>query len=159
MLEGRLARGLAGYDRRTFVAAITEAAPLGRLTPSGLSVVREGEASGRLVGGTLSQLAASLGTPRAFAPPAGVLLFPEDVGERPYRLDRLLLQLEQAGVLAAAAGVVLGEFPGCDEPDGGVTARDVLARRLSALGVPVLAGFPSGHTDGPAWTLPFGVEA
>lgn len=159
MLEGRLARGLAGYDRRSFVAAVTEAAPLGRLTPPGLSVLREGEAAGTLVGGTLTQLAASLGTPWAFDPPHGCILFLEDVGERPYRIDRLLLQVEQAGVLAKAAGIVLGEFPGCDEPEGAASAREVLQRRLVGLDVPVVMGFPSGHTDGPSWTLPFGVEA
>ncbi|MDP1569561.1 MAG: LD-carboxypeptidase [Vicinamibacterales bacterium] len=159
MLEGRLARGAAGYDRASLVAATMNAAPMGRLAPDGLAVLRAGDASGVLVGGTLTQLAASLGTPWAFNPPEGCLLFLEDVGERPYRLDRLLLQLEQAGVLATVAGVLLGEFPGCDEPDGAVTAREVLRARLAAVSGPVVFGFPSGHTAGPSWTLPLGVRA
>jgi muramoyltetrapeptide carboxypeptidase len=158
MIEGRLARGTEGYDRRSLLAAVTEPSPAGRLAPPGLEVLAEGDAAGPLVGGTLTQIAASLGTPWAFNPPEGCVLFLEDIGERPYRLDRLLLQLEQAGILGCAAGVLLGEFPGCDEPDGAVSARDVLSRRLAAQGRPILFGFPSGHTAGAAWTLPLGVR-
>lgn len=159
MLEGRLAQGEAGYDRASLLAAITRPEPLGRLAPPRMASLCEGNAEGVLVGGTLTQLTASLGTPWAFDPPAGCLLFLEDVGERPYRLDRLLLQLEQAGILGRAAGLVLGEFPRCEEPEGGVTAREVLRARLGACRVPIVVGFPSGHTSGPAWTLPFGVRA
>lgn len=159
MIDRRLARGASGYDRALLLAAVTTPEPLGRLAPPGLTSLHGGEAEGILAGGTLTQLAASLGTPWAFELPVGGLLFLEDVGERPYRLDRLLLQLEQAGVLARAAGILLGEFPLCDERDGSVTAREVLHRRLSKCDVPVVLGFPSGHTRGPAWTLPFGVRA
>ena len=81
-----------------------------------------------LVGGTLTQLAASLGTPWAFDPPQGCVLFIEDVGERPYRIDRMLTQLAQAGILARAAGLVFGELPACDEPGGEHAIRDVLQR-------------------------------
>ena len=71
-----------------------------------------------LLGGTLTQLLASLGTPFAFAPPAGHVLFLDEVGERPYRLDRMVTQLRQTGLLARAAAVVIGELPQCDEPGG-----------------------------------------
>ena len=70
------------------------------------------------MGGTLAQLVASLGTPYAFNPPDGHVLFLEDVGERPFRLDRMLTQLRLAGVLERASAVVLGEFADCDEPGG-----------------------------------------
>jgi muramoyltetrapeptide carboxypeptidase len=159
MLEGRLARGASGYDRASLLGAITQAVPLGTIAPPDLTSLRSGEAAGVLVGGTLTQLAASLGTPWAFDPPEGCILFLEDVGERPYRIDRLMLQLDQAGILARASGVLLGEFPGCDEPDGTTATRDVLRRRLTGCRGPVVAGFPSGHTCGPAWTLPLGVRA
>jgi muramoyltetrapeptide carboxypeptidase LdcA involved in peptidoglycan recycling len=64
-----------------------------------------------------------------------------------------------AGILGAAAAIVLGEFPGCDEPSGEPTARAVLAELLKDFDGPVIFGFPSGHTAGPAMTLPFGVKA
>ena len=94
---------------------------------AGLETIRPGEASGLLLGGTLTQLLASLGTPFAFAPPPGYVLFLDEVGERPYRLDRMVTQLRQAGLLARAAAVVIGELPRCDEPSGELTARAVMA--------------------------------
>jgi muramoyltetrapeptide carboxypeptidase len=113
---------------------------------------------GPLFGGTLTQLVASLGTPFAFAPPAGHVLFLDEVGERPYRIDRMLTQLRQSGVLARAAAVVVGELPRCDEPSGEPTGRGVVADILEDFPGPVLVGFPSGHTAGPTMTLPLGVR-
>jgi muramoyltetrapeptide carboxypeptidase len=159
MLAGRLGRGAAGYDEATFLAALTRTAPMGDLAPPGLETVRSGEASGPLFGGTMTQLLASLGTPFAFAPPQGSVLFLEEVGERPYRLDRMVTQLRQSGVLARAAAVVIGELPNCDEPGGDPTARAVMADLFGDFPGPVVLGFPSGHTSGPAWTLPLGVRA
>ncbi|HEY7790415.1 MAG TPA: LD-carboxypeptidase [Vicinamibacterales bacterium] len=159
MLDGRLARGVEGYDADSFVRTVMRAEPVGELAPPGLEVLRAGDVSGLLLGGTLTQLAASLGTPYAFQPPAGHILFLEDVGERPYRLDRLLMQLRLAGILERAAAIVWGELPGCDEPGGEPTARASIADALSDFDGPILFGFPSGHTAGPLWTLPFGVRA
>jgi muramoyltetrapeptide carboxypeptidase len=112
-----------------------------------------------LLGGTLTQLLASLATPFAFDPPAGYVLFLDEVGERPYRLDRMVTQVAQAGLLARAAAVVIGELPKCDEPAGEPTARAVMSDLFADFPGPVLIGFPSGHTVGPAMTLPFGVTA
>jgi muramoyltetrapeptide carboxypeptidase len=86
------------------------------------------------------------------------VLFLEDVAERPYRIDRMLTQLTQAGVLGKAAAIVFGEFPGCNEAGDEVTARHVAESFAAACRGPVLFGFPSGHTTGATWTLPFGVE-
>lgn len=159
MLAGKLGKGTSAYDRDSFLRALGSTEPLGELAPDSLEVLRPGEAVGPLYGGTLVQLVATLGTPFAFAPPNGYLLFLEDVAERPYRLDRMLTQLRLAGVLDGAAGIVLAEFIGCDEPTGDVTARGVLAELLREFSGPVVFGFPSGHTSGPAMTLPFGVRA
>lgn len=159
MVERRLSRGEGGYDRQSFLRALTQAEPLGELAPATLDVMRAGDAQGVLAGGTLTQLTASLGTPWAFDPPPGCLLFIEDVGERPYRVHRMLTQLSQAGILARAHGLVFGEFPSCDEPGGTIAIRHVLADFVSEFTGPVLFGFPSGHTTGAAWTLPFGVRA
>ncbi|MGE3276081.1 MAG: LD-carboxypeptidase [Vicinamibacterales bacterium] len=159
MLEARLAAGGEGYDRSSFLAAVTRPAPMGLLEPPGLEVLRAGEASGTLVGGTLTQLAALLGTPFAYDPPDGAVLFLEDVGERPYRIDRVFTQLRQAGFFARASAIVFGEFPRCDEPGGTPAIRDVLRELTEGFAGPVLFGLPSGHTTGPVWTLPFGVRA
>lgn len=159
MVEGRLARGTASYDRASLMAAVTQPVPMGTLSPPGLEVLRSGDAQGVLVGGTLTQLAALLGTPYAVIPREPTILFLEDVGERPYRLDRLMTQLHQAGMFARVTGVVLGAFPRCDEGGGGPTARGVLGDLLARFPGPVVFGFPSGHTDTPAWTLPLGVSA
>ena len=158
MLDKRLGRGTAAYDRDTFLRALMSDEPLGELAPAALETIREGEASGLLMGGTLAQLAASLGTPYAFAPPRGYVLFLEDVAERPYRLDRMVTQIRLAGILDAASAVILGEFIECDEPGGAQTARAVLADLLGDFNGPVVYGFPSGHTSGPLVTLPFGVR-
>jgi muramoyltetrapeptide carboxypeptidase len=160
MLEGRLSKGESGYDRDTFTRVLTRAEPASLVTHPALQTIRAGAASGVLTGGTLTQLAASLGTPYAFDPPDGHILFLDEVGERPYRIDRLLTQLRFAGILARASAIVFGELPRCDEPRAaGPAIRDVLGDLLSGFPGPVLFGLPSGHTDGACLTLPFGVRA
>jgi muramoyltetrapeptide carboxypeptidase len=158
MLAGRLALGERGYDPRSFVASLMDAGPVGEVSPGALQTLREGEATGPVLGGTLTQLLASLATPFAFDPPDGHLLFVDEVDERPYRLDRMLTQLRLAGLLQRARGVVFGDLPGCDEP-GGPSARDVIADLLADFPGPVAMGLPSGHTSRPAVTLPLGVMA
>jgi muramoyltetrapeptide carboxypeptidase len=157
MLAGRLGRGSGRYDRASFEKALCVREPMGELAPDGLEVIRAGEASGPLFGGTLTQLLASLGTPFAFDPPAGHVLFLDEVSERPYRLDRMVVQLQQTGLLARASAVVIGELPKCDEPTGEVRGRAVMAELFADFPGPVLLGFPSGHTTGATVTLPFGV--
>jgi muramoyltetrapeptide carboxypeptidase len=124
-----------------------------------MDVINAGEADGLLVGGTLTQLTASLGTPYAFDPPAGCVLFLEDVAERPYRVDRMLTQLRLAGLLGRASAIVFGVMARCEEPGGIPVVRDVVAELLADFHGPVLYGLPSGHTDEPTLTLPFGVHA
>ena len=158
-VAGRLERGREAYDRATLTGALMRAEPLGELAFPGVETLRPGEAAGPLVGGNLTQIAASLGTPYAFDPPAGCVLFLEDLNERPYRLDRLWTQLRLAGIIGRAAAIVLGEFPGCDEPGGELFGRDTMAALAADCAGPVLFGFPSGHTGGPAVTLPLGVRA
>ena len=156
MIDRRLARGEDGYDQASLTALLHDGANL-RLTAPQVTALREGEFAGRTYGGTLTQLVASLGTPYAFMPPSGAVLFLEDVNERPYKIDRMLTQLRLAGILARAGALVFGEMPGCDEPDGQITARDAIAAATRDFPGPVLFGFPSGHTRGPMVTLPLGV--
>jgi muramoyltetrapeptide carboxypeptidase len=157
MLDGRLARGAAAYDEATWLKCL-ESEPLGELAPDGLEVLRPGEAAGPLVGGTLTQLAASLGTPYDFCPPDGAVLLLEDVAERPYRIRRLLTQLQLSGRLSRLAAVVCGQMPRCDEPDGRITARGVIASFFAGFSGPVLFGFPTGHSTTPFLSLPLGVH-
>ncbi len=125
-----------------------------------VSILRRGMASGQLIGGNLSLLCALLGTP--FQPSfKGKILFLEDVDEPPYRLDRMLTHLLNAGVLQTVAGVAVGVCEHCADPKA-KTAReyrqtldDVLKERLLPLKVPVVTGLPFGHTRYNA-TLPIG---
>jgi muramoyltetrapeptide carboxypeptidase len=158
-VAGRLGRGERGYDRATFLAALCQAAPMGEVGAGSLGTLKRGEATGPLFGGTLTQLLASLATPFAFDPPAGHVLFIDEVNERPYRLDRMITQLRLSGLLERASGVVLGELPGCDEPGGVPTARSAVEEALAGFTGPVVMGLPSGHTAGAALTLPLGVRA
>ena len=158
MVAGGLGKGSAGYDRDSFLAALCRPEPMGELSSPALESLRPGEVSGVLLGGTITQLLASLATPFAFNPPPGHVLFFDEVGERPYRLDRMVTQLRQTGLLARAAAVVIGELPQCDEPSGDPTARAVMADLFADFPGPVVIGFPSGHTAGPSITLPLGVS-
>jgi muramoyltetrapeptide carboxypeptidase len=156
MIDGRLAHGTEAYDAPTFLASLSPE-PLGEVSASGLEVVKPGEARGPLVGGTLTQLTGLLGTPFDTPPPAGHVLFIDEVHERPYRLHRLLTQWRLAGRLASASAMVFGQLPRCDEPGGGVTAADVVREFAEGFPGPVLLGFPSGHTTTPLVSLPLGV--
>jgi len=107
-----------------------------------------GTASGRLVGGNLSVIAALAGTPWALDARGGVL-FIEDVSEALYRVDRLLTQLRHSGLLDAARAFLLGSFTEDDDP------TPILKEHLAPLGKPVLAGWPAGHGR-PNRALPMG---
>lgn len=115
-----------------------------------------GTAHGTLIGGNLSLLAASVGTPDS-PDLSGAILLVEEVGEPPYKVDRMLTHLRRAGMLAGLAGVVVGQFTDCAD-EWEVSIVDVLRDRLGDLGVPVLGGLPIGHGYGQI-TVPFGVPA
>jgi muramoyltetrapeptide carboxypeptidase len=115
-----------------------------------------GSAEGRLVGGCLSILTSSLGTNYEFKS-EGKILFLEDLGEAPYRLDRMITQFRLAGKLDEVAGILLGRFTGCEPEEGGYTCSDVLHDLVATAGVPVLANFPGGHGI-ENWALPLGIR-
>ena len=159
MIAGRLAKGPTAYDRDTFERCLCRTQPAGEIVHPQLDTIIAGEAAGPLVGGTLTQLTASLGTPFAFCPPAGSILFIDEIAERPYRLDRMFMQLRLSGILARIAALVFGELPNCDEPGGTPDAKSTIRSLVEGFPGPVLFGLPSGHTDGACITLPFGVQA
>ncbi|HEY6106445.1 MAG TPA: LD-carboxypeptidase [Anaeromyxobacteraceae bacterium] len=106
------------------------------------AVVRPGRVTGPLTGGNLRLLAHLCGTswqPRL----AGAVVFLEDVGERPYRLDRTFTQLKLSGAFDGVAGVCLGAFTDCDDP--GIGGAETVRRLVGELGVPAVEGVPAGH--------------
>lgn len=158
MIAGVMAKGPSGYDAASWMKSLG-GEPLGELAIDGVEVLKPGEASGPLVGGTLRLLVASLGTSYAFVPPDGAVLFIEDVDERPYSLQRMLVQLRLSGRLARASAIVFGQMVRCDEAGGRVTASAIIADFFRDFRGPILYGFPSGHTTTPMVSLPFGVQA
>lgn len=105
---------------------------------------RRGNATGPLVGGNLAMLHACAAAGRLRIPRGAVVLV-EDVGERPYRVDRMLTNLTTGGYLTRASAVLVGEFMDCAPGSDKTTVESVLRDRLRALDIPVLAGFPVGH--------------
>jgi muramoyltetrapeptide carboxypeptidase len=148
----------SGYDLASFLDASGGKRQSWTLALDAEALSR-GEASGLLLGGCISLIEATLGTPWEFDA-RGAILFLEDRGEKPYQLDRLLLHLLQAGKFRGVRGIILGDFPDCETPaTSTVSVRDVCRRILTPLRVPIVFGAPIGHTTRPMLTLPFGVRA
>ncbi|MCA9600795.1 MAG: LD-carboxypeptidase [Myxococcales bacterium] len=145
-------------DARPWFDAVEGHPPAGWTDLESLSDERAAvTVEGPLVGGNLAVLAALAGTPHALDA-HGAIVCLEDVGERPYRIDRMLTTLLESRAFDGALGFVLGDFTGAEPGADGVTARDVLTERLGALRVPVFAGAPMGHGERNS-PLPLGVRA
>jgi len=121
--------------------------------------ITSGKASGRLVGGNLTLVSSLMGTPYELDF-KNRIVFLEDIGEKPYRLDRMLTQLLLAGKLQQASGIALGIFNGCEKSknDNSFTLQEMLKDRLQGLNIPVVYGLSFGHIDN-SFTLPMGVNA
>lgn len=136
-------------------APFTVSNPGGALTGG----LQEGSAEGVLLGGNLTMLCALLSTP--YMPDLdGALLFVEEVGEAPYRVDRLFAQLRLAGVLDRIGGLILGAFTGSDPQPGrpSLPLREVIRHYAGLVNGPVAAGLVYGHLR-PKAILPIGVRA
>jgi muramoyltetrapeptide carboxypeptidase len=137
---------LSATDQRALFERLETPGP--SLLLDGLEGLIPGRVRGPLVGGNLEVFSRLVGTP--YLPDvSGAILFFEDLGERPYRIDRLLTHLDLAGVFGAAAGVIAGDFSSCREPEAtrtdSPTAEDVLVDRLGRLPIPVALGGAFGH--------------
>ena len=161
MVTAGLAAGAGaanGYDEESLRMSISELAGGWKIPLRGEALVG-GEAEGRLVGGAMTLVEATFGTPWELDT-RGAILILEDRGMKPYQVDRVLMHFKQAGKLDGVKGIVLGDFPECAPPvAGSPTVRDVCARILGPLGVPVVFGAPVGHTLRPMLTIPLGVNA
>lgn len=124
-----------------------------------IETIAGGVAQGRLTGGNLTLVAATMGTPYEIETDDRIL-FLEDRNEDPYRIDRMLSQMRLAGKLDHLAGVVLGVFVDCDTktPAKSLTLEEVFRDYFEDLGVPVIWNFPCGHFKYNA-TMPLGVRA
>lgn len=143
-----------GVHLPSFQAAIA-GEPYSVGAAEGLRALKPGIARGVLYGGCLSILVAMLGTP--WEPRTeGRLLFLEDVGEKPYRIDRMLWQLRAAGKLDGIKGIVFGEMLDCGDADA---LDKAILNALDGLDVPIAIGLRSGHVSRQCVTLTFGVQA
>jgi len=138
------------------LSLFTDALYLPSLSFPELETWSPGVAEGKLTGGCLSLVAASLGTPYEIKTEGKVLFF-EELGEPPYRIDRMLTQLRLAGKLDRIAGILLGSFTDCEPTQSSYTLKECLQDILAGLKVPVLANFPAGHGS-ENWALPLGIK-
>jgi muramoyltetrapeptide carboxypeptidase len=150
---------LSTDDQRSLYQRLETPGPA--LLLDGLEEIIPGRARGPLLGGNLQLFSRLVGTP--YLPELeGAILFLEDLGERPYRIDRLITHLDLAGVFSAASAVVLGDFSSCREPEAtraeSPTAEEVLVERFGRLPIPVVWGGAFGHGTRNV-ALPYGALA
>lgn len=147
-----------GYDENSFLQAIGKTEAGWKLRLKGEPVLA-GKAVGRVLGGCLTMIEATIGTHWELRTKDSILLL-EDRAMKPYQVDRVLMHLKQAGKFEGVKGIVLGEFPdSAPAVAGAPSVRDVCARILRPLGIPIVFGAPVGHTFRPMLTIPLGINA
>jgi muramoyltetrapeptide carboxypeptidase len=157
MAAGDFARD-NGVDTASWNATLCQEQPWRLGSTAGLETLKPGTAQGKFYGGCLSLLAASLGTPYEIHT-TGTVLFLEDIGAKPYQIERMLLQLRLVGKLDHVRGIVFGAMTGCMQPGAPEgLLRDVLRRVLADFDGPVAIGLRSGHVERQNITVPIGVQ-
>jgi muramoyltetrapeptide carboxypeptidase len=147
-----------GYDENSFLQAIGNTGSGWRLRLKAEPILA-GVANGRVLGGCMTLLEATIGTPWELDTKDSILVL-EDRAMKPYQVDRVLMHLKQAGKFEGVRGVLLGEFPESDPSvPGAPSVREICARILRPLGVPIVFGAPVGHTRRPMLTIPLGITA
>lgn len=146
-----------GYDLESFQQAVSQVSRGWKLDLRGETLFF-GHAEGTTLGGCLTLVEDTLGTPWEIQTSGAILLL-EDCSMKPYQVDRSLIHLRQAGKFKGVRAMVLGEFPECDPVAGGPTVREVFDRILAPLKIPVVWGAPVGHTPRAMLTIPLGVKA
>lgn len=152
-----LCKPVTDKTRFSFLNTLTQSKPA--QDQVNLKILKDGSAEGILLGGCLSVLIHSLAT--SYEPDLrGKILFLEDIDEPPYRIDRMLTHLKNAGKLQQASAIVFGEMIRCHpSAEEGYLLEEVISEVLQDLDMPILFGFPSGHTSEDSLTLPMGVRA
>ena len=163
MVGVEMFNGIDPYTEEHFWRVLTSSKKIGALpnpTNEPLLSLRDGKASGSLLGGNLALLLSLLGTPYAPDFKKSILVL-EDIDEAPHRIDRMMMQLLNAGILENLSGLAFGKFTACVPSDASqphFTAEQVLAQYAKRLRVPVVANLQYGHIA-KKLTLPFGVRA
>ncbi len=155
-LDGGAGRA-QGYDRDSLTRALTETKQGWRIDLDGESI-SAGTAEGTLLGGCLTLVQTTLGTPWELETDGAILIL-EDRGMKPHQVDRSLMHLKQAGKFRGVAGIILGDFLECDASGSAESIKDIARRILAPLKIPVIWGAPIGHTSRPMLTIPLGVRA
>jgi muramoyltetrapeptide carboxypeptidase len=145
-----------GVDERTWLAAVHAEDVWSAGAADGVRTLRAGEAQGRLLGGCLSLLAESLGTPWAFKIDEPCILFLEDVGTKPYQWDRMVQHLRYAGLLRNVRGVVFGDVAANVEPDAVALLEAAGLHALGDFDGPIAMGLRCGHVERQNRSLPLG---
>jgi muramoyltetrapeptide carboxypeptidase len=158
MVATTIRQGTDGYDR-TVLLDLLQGKKAVRFPTGGTSILRSGAGEGRLIGGCLSLVVATLGTKHEIDTQDAILVL-EDDSTKPYQIDRMITNLKQAGKLESVRGVVFGEMLNCiQNAEQGYTLQEVIADLLAEFSFPILYGFPTGHTSRPNVIVPFGVRA
>jgi len=157
-MVGAWGDGLDAYTA-PFVKSMLFGEPVEYVNPEGspITTIVPGKAKGRLCGGNLSLLAASLGTPYEIDT-KNKILFIEEIGERPYKVDGMLTHLRNAGKFDDAAGIILGGFTDCADKEGtigGLSLMDIYQELIVPAGKPTISGVVCGHCN-PSMSLPMG---
>jgi muramoyltetrapeptide carboxypeptidase len=153
MVAMDMAQGLSRVSREHFWATLTGAR--NHWTMKLGESIRSGKAEAEMIGGCLSVVVTTLGTPYEVQT-SGRLLFLEDIGEKPYRIERMLTHLRMAGKLDGLAGLVFGDFTSC-EGEGSRDERQIIGEYFDDAPYPVVMGMPAGHGQ-ENFVLPFGVR-
>ena len=147
-----------GYHEESLRNALTRTSGTWTIPLQG-ETLQAGSTEGVVLGGAMTLLEATIGTPWELDT-GGAILILEDRAMKPYQIDRVLTHLKHAGKLSKIRGLVLGDFPDCEPPvAGSPTVRDVCSRILALLGIPIVYGAPIGHTHRAMLTIPLGVRA
>lgn len=161
MAGSNMAEGLEYFSAKELMRAISSYEPMGLIAnPDGIEIkgLVDGVAEGSIVGGNLSVIASTIGTPYEIDT-EGKLLLLEEVEEEPYKIDRLLTQLALSGKLEAAAGFILGDWKDCESStENSLSLMDVFNDIIIPFGKPTIYNLQAGHCT-PKLTLPLGVRA
>lgn len=162
MAASDISNKLDCFSQNCLIKAISSTLPIGRIyNPENeeIKIGMKGICKGELVGGNLALIASTIGTPYEIDT-KGKILFLEDIGEEPYRIDRMLIQLKLSGKLDDACGIILGDFNGCEPKKirESLALQEVFEDILYNLKKPIIYNLKFGHCN-PKVTIPFGVKA
>ncbi|MBU5437032.1 LD-carboxypeptidase [Tissierella sp. MSJ-40] len=162
MVSSDMIGDFSDFSRDNLFKVIMNNESIGEIcNPEGEEIIsiNGGIAEGTIIGGNLSLIVDTIGTPYEIDV-KGKILFIEEIGEEPYNIDRMFNQLRLAGILEDANGIILGDFNNCvsEKHDENLTLEQVIEDHIKPIGKPTIYNLQAGHCD-PMVTLPFGVKA